>query len=55
MAKFWNTVEDKNIRNIWKSECKCGQEEYPTTVEVNPSFYGESGIPICPECGDDYI
>ncbi len=27
--------------------------EFEETVEINPYFYADAGIPVCSECGDD--
>lgn len=44
---MWKTVKDAQTRHTW--EC----EECHTQTKVHPTFYEESGTPICGDCGDD--
>jgi hypothetical protein len=44
----WKTVSNKNVRHIWKRPSGEGEE-----VAVDPSFYGESGTPVCDDSVDD--
>jgi hypothetical protein len=37
----WKTIKDDKVIHVW--EClKCGEK-----AEVNPTFYEESGTPVC--------
>jgi hypothetical protein len=45
----WKKIEDDKILHVWKNP-ETGKE-----CEVPPDFYQESGTPICPESGEDYI
>ena len=48
----WRMIEDANVRHIWgcnNSDCP----DFHNTVEVFPTFYEDSGIPMCDECGED--
>jgi hypothetical protein len=51
----WKPIEDHKIRHCWVhdddgDECK-GERE----VHVSPSFYADSGIPCCGECGSNFV
>ena len=38
--KKWTRIADSKVRHIW--ECVCGNK-----AVVSPTFYAESGTPIC--------
>ena len=48
----WQKIGDEQVRHLWscdtKSCVKHGQQ-----ITVDPSFYSNSGTPICEECGND--
>lgn len=50
----WETVPDKDIRHVWAEP-----DDASKTVTVSPSFYEESGTPICDDDsetpGDDMV
>lgn len=47
MAKEWIQINDKDVVHIWKcSECGC-------EVKIAPSYYNESGTPMCTVCDRD--
>lgn len=40
----WKTIDDERVIHFW--ECTaCGD-----TASVNPTFYADSGTPMCSEC-----
>jgi hypothetical protein len=47
----WRRVPDARIRHRWDVDCGC--ELVERSVYVPPTFYGDSGTPICEECGTD--
>jgi hypothetical protein len=47
----WRRIADKRVRHRWELVCECTQVEQ--AVYVDPSFYAESGTPVCEECGED--
>ena len=50
MAK-WITTPDEQIRHIW--ECHNDECKKPSRVSVPPSYYADSGTPICKKCDED--
>jgi len=53
MAK-WKTVEDKDVRHIWKCPDPF-QEGCQDTAEIGPEFYQESGEPLCRYCDKEMV
>jgi hypothetical protein len=61
--KQWRRIADSRVRHVWKATCACATKGGtmvggevsvpPATVRVPPTFYEESGTPICEECGED--
>jgi hypothetical protein len=47
----WRKIPDPHIRHRWDLDCGCKQVE--RSVYVPPTFYEDSGTPICEECGED--
>jgi hypothetical protein len=45
----WQTIEDRNVRHVW-GPCDCSKR---TVADVDPTFYAESGTPVCPHCDQD--
>lgn len=44
MPKKWTTIPDEHVRHVWSCPEGCG------TVDINPTFYGEAGEPMCEQC-----
>jgi hypothetical protein len=42
----WTEVEDKNVRHVWGCFDKDCEEGNPT-VNVAPTSYQDSGVPMC--------
>jgi hypothetical protein len=60
--KKWKTIEDKNVQHFWKCENDNCEEDFENEdqepnqeVSVFPTFYQESGEPLCPRCGDEMV
>jgi hypothetical protein len=54
MRKTWKKVEDKDILHVWM----CADEDCSRNgvkIIVTPTFYQDSGTPICGNCGEDCI
>lgn len=53
-TKEWVPINDRLVRHRWvhsdKDEKCSGDKE----VYVDPSYYADSGTPVCGECGRDY-
>lgn len=52
MNKKWEDVQDNHVRTVWVCEeenCDCGNHE----VYLFPCDIINTGIPICPETGND--
>ena len=48
----WQKIPDNNVRQLWRCGTKhCGK--HGEQITVDPSFYANSGLPICSECGND--
>ena len=45
----WTTIKDSNVILCWKCP-ECGD-----TTEVNPTFFQDSGTPMCGECDTDMV
>ena len=50
----WVVIPDDEIFNVWvkQPDDECGQG--PDSVEIPPTFYEESGTPVC-WCGMDMV
>ena len=49
----FRTIEDSDVRSIWKcEESECDSEE--KEVVLDPTYYQDNGTPTC-ECGEDMI
>ena len=53
-AKGWKTVPDENIRHVWKC-IEEGCEEFDQEIIIAPTFYSDSGTPICGGDGHDKV
>jgi hypothetical protein len=54
MKKVWVQYDDSDIHCIWKTGTTCLENGCTDTeLWVLPSFYSESGTPICEDCGAD--
>jgi len=53
MKKGFKKIDDDKVITIWKSECDCG--DVACEVELSPCDFAQTGIPICSECGSDFI
>ena len=50
----WHKVSDSSIRHRWDLDCDCKPSGLVArSVTVSPTFYCNSGTPICEECGED--
>jgi hypothetical protein len=49
----WITVDDNKVRNIWKADCDCNNDD--NECVIHPDWYQNNGTPTCGECGQDYI
>ena len=48
----WQKIPDNQVRQLWRCGTKhCGK--HGEQITVDPSFYANSGLPICSECGND--
>lgn len=47
----WHKVPDASIRHRWDMVCGC--KGVKKSVYVSPTFYEDSGFPMCEECGED--
>lgn len=48
----WQKISDNAVRQRWSCGTKhCGK--HGEQITVAPSFYANSGLPICSECGND--
>ena len=47
----WVTIEDSKVRHVWR--CDDGEcQDQGKEIDVAPTFYADSGTPMC-ECGLD--
>jgi hypothetical protein len=53
MKKNWKKINDSKVVTIWKSDCDCGDAVEET--ELNPCDFAEVGVPICSQCGTDFV
>ena len=52
MGTDWVVASDESVRQVW--ECRNDDcTASPQSTAVAPTFYGDKGIPVCPECGAD--
>ena len=48
----WQKIPDAQVRQVWSCGAKhCGK--HGEQITVDPSFFANSGLPICSECGND--
>lgn len=45
-TKKWKTVSDSQVRHVWSLPDGTGE------ITVDPTFYADSGIPVCPDGGE---
>ena len=45
----WTTIKDNKVILCWKCP-ECGD-----TAEVDPTFFQDSGTPMCGECDTDMV
>ena len=51
-TKKWQKISDDEVRHLYScSDDECA--EYGKIITIYPTFYGDSGTPICNGCDDD--
>jgi len=57
MKKKWTKIADSKVRHVWRISDACMQEHgleiADEFIYVDPTFYADSGTPICGDCGAD--
>lgn len=59
MAESWIPIPDDAVRAVWRPDCACyaisdDDRENAETI-VPPTEYANSGVPICQDCGADFV
>jgi hypothetical protein len=55
MKNEWTKIADNKVRHVWKKDCKVECFSLPIIIKISPTEYANSGIPICQDCGNDFI
>jgi hypothetical protein len=45
-TKRWTEVQDSHVRHVW------AWPDGTNEITVDPTFYADSGIPVCPDGGE---